>query len=210
MENSPDRLPLAVRAIDLVISDFEGRTHPDRDEQLKLLRNLRTKLLGRSGRRRDPVKHPTVGQVINDHQRNQRSERNGLNSLTGNDPVAAWVNNPNAKESWVLAIAGTGYGLIGVLVIILLVVMIFYFVRRVWSKPDRDAMQSKHSRRVWSVDPRAEHLLYVVFKRNIGTTVTLAVILAIVFYFIAPTIGLGLGIATVLLIVWWILFIING
>ncbi len=30
-----------------------------------------------------------------------------------------------------LAMAGTGYGLIGLLVIILLVVMIFYFVRRV-------------------------------------------------------------------------------
>jgi hypothetical protein len=29
-----------------------------------------------------------------------------------------------------LAMAGTGYGLIGILVIILLVVMIFYFVRR--------------------------------------------------------------------------------
>jgi hypothetical protein len=29
-----------------------------------------------------------------------------------------------------LAIAGTGYGIIGVLVIILLVVLIFYFVRR--------------------------------------------------------------------------------
>jgi hypothetical protein len=29
-----------------------------------------------------------------------------------------------------LAIAGTGYGLIGVLVIILLVVLIFYFIRR--------------------------------------------------------------------------------
>jgi hypothetical protein len=29
-----------------------------------------------------------------------------------------------------LAIAGTGYGLIGILVIILLVVMIFYFARR--------------------------------------------------------------------------------
>ncbi len=29
-----------------------------------------------------------------------------------------------------LAIAGTGYGLIGILVIILLVVMIFYFLRR--------------------------------------------------------------------------------
>ena len=30
-----------------------------------------------------------------------------------------------------LAIAGTGYGLIGLLIIILLVVLIFYFVRRV-------------------------------------------------------------------------------
>jgi hypothetical protein len=29
-----------------------------------------------------------------------------------------------------LAIAGTGYGLIGLLVIILLVVLIFYFMRR--------------------------------------------------------------------------------
>jgi len=29
-----------------------------------------------------------------------------------------------------LALAGTGYGLIGILVIILLVVMIFYFARR--------------------------------------------------------------------------------
>jgi hypothetical protein len=29
-----------------------------------------------------------------------------------------------------LAMAGTGYGLIGILVIILLVVMIFYFIRR--------------------------------------------------------------------------------
>jgi hypothetical protein len=29
-----------------------------------------------------------------------------------------------------LAVAGTGYGLIGLLVIILLVVMIFYFIRR--------------------------------------------------------------------------------
>ena len=30
-----------------------------------------------------------------------------------------------------LGLAGTGYGLIGILVIILLVVLIFYFVRRV-------------------------------------------------------------------------------
>jgi hypothetical protein len=29
-----------------------------------------------------------------------------------------------------LAIAGTGYGIIGILVIILLVVLIFYFIRR--------------------------------------------------------------------------------
>ncbi len=34
------------------------------------------------------------------------------------------------KEVDVLAIAGTGYGLIGVLVIILLIVLIFYFARR--------------------------------------------------------------------------------
>ena len=34
------------------------------------------------------------------------------------------------KEQMPLAIAGTGYGLIGILVIILLVVLIFYFIRR--------------------------------------------------------------------------------
>jgi hypothetical protein len=33
-------------------------------------------------------------------------------------------------EDRMLAIAGTGYGLIGILVIILLVVLIFYFLRR--------------------------------------------------------------------------------
>jgi cell division protein FtsW (lipid II flippase) len=33
-------------------------------------------------------------------------------------------------EDNVLAIAGTGYGLIGLLIIILLVVLIFYFMRR--------------------------------------------------------------------------------
>jgi hypothetical protein len=33
-------------------------------------------------------------------------------------------------EGNVLAIAGTGYGLIGLLIIILLVVLIFYFMRR--------------------------------------------------------------------------------
>jgi hypothetical protein len=34
------------------------------------------------------------------------------------------------EEQMPLAMAGTGYGLIGILVIILLVVLIFYFVRR--------------------------------------------------------------------------------
>ena len=34
------------------------------------------------------------------------------------------------KEQMSLAIAGTGYGLIGILVVILLVVMIFDFLRR--------------------------------------------------------------------------------
>ena len=35
-----------------------------------------------------------------------------------------------SRRNYVLAIAGTGYGLIGILVIILLVVLIFYFIRR--------------------------------------------------------------------------------
>ena len=34
------------------------------------------------------------------------------------------------KEALMLAIAGTGYGLIGILVIILLIVLILYFIRR--------------------------------------------------------------------------------
>jgi hypothetical protein len=45
MTNSPDRILLAVRAIDVVIADFERRTHPERDEQLELLLNLRATLL---------------------------------------------------------------------------------------------------------------------------------------------------------------------
>jgi hypothetical protein len=38
--------------------------------------------------------------------------------------------NDHGGAALTLAIAGTGYGLIGVLVIILLIVLIFYFVRR--------------------------------------------------------------------------------
>jgi hypothetical protein len=60
------------------------------------------------------------------------------------------------------------------------------------------------------MNPRTEHLLYTVFKRNIGTTVTAAVILTVTCYFVSPAIAIGLGIATALLIGWWILFIING
>jgi hypothetical protein len=37
---------------------------------------------------------------------------------------------PNERNRLMLAIAGTGYGLIGILVIILLVVLIVYFMRR--------------------------------------------------------------------------------
>lgn len=40
------------------------------------------------------------------------------------------TERPLTKEAPMLAIAGTGYGLIGILVIILLVVLILYFVRR--------------------------------------------------------------------------------
>jgi hypothetical protein len=39
--------------------------------------------------------------------------------------------SPNGRNKVPLAIAGTGYGLIGILVIVLLVVLILYFVRRV-------------------------------------------------------------------------------
>jgi uncharacterized membrane protein len=39
-------------------------------------------------------------------------------------------DDPKRRKDVPLAIAGTGYGLIGILVIILLVVLIFYFVRR--------------------------------------------------------------------------------
>ena len=61
-----------------------------------------------------------------------------------------------------------------------------------------------------AVDPRAEHKLYTVFKRNIGTTVTVAILLTIVLYFVSPAIAVAVGIATALLIGWWIYFIING
>jgi hypothetical protein len=46
--------------------------------------------------------------------------------------VSPWGNSvcKTTKEGDVLAIAGTGYGLIGLLVIILLVVLIVYFARR--------------------------------------------------------------------------------
>ena len=40
------------------------------------------------------------------------------------------VSQPTPREDGMLALAGTGYGLIGILVIILLVVLIIYFVRR--------------------------------------------------------------------------------
>jgi hypothetical protein len=38
--------------------------------------------------------------------------------------------NPQRGRTQMLALAGTGYGLIGILVIILLIVLIFYFLRR--------------------------------------------------------------------------------
>lgn len=60
------------------------------------------------------------------------------------------------------------------------------------------------------MNPRFEHLLYTVFKRNIGTTVTVAVSLTIVSYLIAPASAIPLAIASALLIVWWIAFIIKG
>jgi hypothetical protein len=54
----------------------------------------------------------------------------------GRARLAVWpVTRPSPakttkEEKLPLAIAGTGYGVIGILVIILLIVLIFYFVRR--------------------------------------------------------------------------------
>jgi hypothetical protein len=53
-------------------------------------------------------------------------------------------------------------------------------------------------------------MLYTVFKRNIGTTVAVVVLLTIGSYFLAPAVATVLGIASALLIIWWIVFIING
>jgi arylsulfatase A-like enzyme len=44
--------------------------------------------------------------------------------------LAGYTARPTKRERPMLAIAGTGYGLIGLLVIILLVVLIVYFARR--------------------------------------------------------------------------------
>ena len=57
MENGPETIPPAVRAIDLVIADLEGRTHAERDEQLELLHNLRTKLLAEAADDAHPIEH---------------------------------------------------------------------------------------------------------------------------------------------------------
>lgn len=45
-------------------------------------------------------------------------------------PTSATWSMSTKEATMPLAIAGTGYGIIGILVIILLVVLIFYFVRR--------------------------------------------------------------------------------
>ncbi len=60
------------------------------------------------------------------------------------------------------------------------------------------------------MNPQTEHRLYTVFKRNIGTTVTVATGLTVALYFVSPAIAYGFGIVTALLILWWIVFLING
>jgi hypothetical protein len=54
METSSEQILLAVRAIDQVIADFEGRTHPERVEQLELLHSLRTKLTAQAAEGASP------------------------------------------------------------------------------------------------------------------------------------------------------------
>lgn len=60
------------------------------------------------------------------------------------------------------------------------------------------------------MDTGTKHLFYAVFKTNIGTTVTVAVILTVGSYFISPVVTIGIGIATALLIGWWMIYISNG
>jgi hypothetical protein len=58
----------------------------------------------------------------------------GLRGLkAGKDPLRKserQLSSVDHREGNVLAIAGTGYGLIGLLIIILLVVLIVYYARR--------------------------------------------------------------------------------
>ncbi len=60
------------------------------------------------------------------------------------------------------------------------------------------------------MNPQIEHRLYTVFKRKIGTTVTVAVLLTVALYFVSPAIAFGFAILTALLTLWWIVFLING
>jgi hypothetical protein len=45
MENRLKGIPVAVRAIDLVIAELQNRRHAERDEQLALMHSLRSRLL---------------------------------------------------------------------------------------------------------------------------------------------------------------------
>ena len=47
-------VPVTVRAIDLVITDLQGREHSGRDEQLELLHHLRSELLAEVNESREP------------------------------------------------------------------------------------------------------------------------------------------------------------
>ena len=62
--------------------------------------------------------------------RGRRIAARGLREHHDRHPLVNRNDEPQGDQIMLLGLAGTGYGLIGILVIILLVVMIVYFMRR--------------------------------------------------------------------------------
>ena len=96
---------------------------PDAVRASKLLRILARSASSRSG------------MLDSLHNRRRRTRRYSSTISPPRKRLRKWLRGysffPKAKEvRCVLAIAGTGYGLIGLLFVILLIVLIFYFVRR--------------------------------------------------------------------------------
>ena len=66
-------------------------------------------------------------------------------------------------------------------------------------------------RAVRHVSPRVGSLLYKTFKRNIGRTVTVAIVAAAISFLFAPAeVTIVLGVIAALIVAWWIVYLVNG